>query len=170
MSAMIDHALPGSAAGPGSFALAAIQLTAAYALALWIAYVLAWYLPFKFASESDLFSILEAWAGREWVEPYFRYFTGCLEGVTIVLLLVPGLQVLGAGIALVTMATAIALHLVTPLGIDPYGDGGVLFAQACANLAAAAVILGLRRREILPLARVFLTDPLAVRACGVGRC
>jgi integral membrane sensor domain MASE1 len=136
----------------------ALRLAAPYLMAAYVAYILGWYLPFKFAPDSYLFQVLEDWAGRPWVEPYFRYFTGAVEGLTIVLLFVPGLQVLGAGMAFATMASAIGLHLFTPLGVDPYNDGGTLFKEACTNLVLAAGILVMRRREILPLARLFLTD------------
>lgn len=93
------------------------------------------------------------------MEPYFRYFTVAVEGLTVVLLLVPGLQVMGAGMALVTMLTAVCLHLFTPLGVDPYNDGGRLFTEACTNVLLAVGILAIRRREIVPLAKVILLEP-----------
>lgn len=130
-----------------------------WALAAYIVYILLWYLPFKFYPDSYLFQVLEGWAGFPWVEPYFRYFTGCVEAVTCLLLFIPGLQVAGAALAFATMGTAIMLHLGTPLGVDPYHDGGVLFREACANLVFAAAILAIRRHEILPLLRRLLTDP-----------
>ena len=59
------------------------------------------------------------------------------------------------------MAGAILLHLFTALGVDPYNDGGNLFTEACINLVFAAIILFLRRDEIMPL------TPLGDRpACG----
>ena len=130
-----------------------------YLLSLYIVYILLYYLPFKFAPDSFLFQTLEDWAGFEWVEPYFRYLTGGVEAVTCLLLLLPGLQVAGAALTVATMGAAIALHLFTPLGIDPYGDGGVLFKEACTNLVLGAVILWIRRRELLPLLRFLLVDP-----------
>lgn len=147
----------GLAEAPSRRRLALLALS--YLMAIWIAYILLYYLPFKFAGESFLFQVLEDWAGRPWVEPYFRYFTGAVEGLTVLLLLVPGLQVLGAGMALATMGTAVLLHLLTPLGVDPYNDGGRLFIEACTNTVLAAGILAIRRREIVPLARVILLDP-----------
>ena len=146
----------------------ALRIVAPYLMAAYIAYILGWYLPFKFAPESYLFQVLEDWAGRDWVEPYFRYLTGTVEGLTVVLLFVPGLQVLGAGMAFVTMASAISLHLFTPLGVDPYNDGGTLFKEAIANLVLSAAILVIRRHEILPLARLFLSDPRLARGGGRG--
>ncbi|MEK0084003.1 hypothetical protein [Benzoatithermus flavus] len=130
-----------------------------WALAAYIAYILLWYLPFKFYPDSYLFQVLEDWVGLSWFEPYFRYFTGCVEGVTCLLLFVPGLQVAGAAVAFATMGTAIFLHLASPLGVDPYHDGGVLFREACTNLVFAAAILVIRRHEILPLLQRLATDP-----------
>jgi hypothetical protein len=57
------------------------------------------------------------------------------------------------------MAGAIGFHLFTPLGIDPYNDGGTLFKEACTNVAFSAAILVMRRHEILPLLRRLVTDP-----------
>ena len=80
------------------------------------------------------------------------------------LLVIPGLQVAGAAVAFATMGGAIMLHLFTALGVDPYNDGGTLFKEACTNLVFAAIILFLRRDEILPLVRRLVTDPRAVRS------
>jgi hypothetical protein len=139
-----------------------------WALAAYIAYILLWYLPFKFYPDSYLFQVLEDSLGLPWFEPYFRYFTGCVEGVTCLLLVIPGLQVAGAAVAFVTMASAITLHLTTALGVDPYNDGGTLFKEACTNLAFAGTILILRRDEILPLLRRLVTDPRYVRLTSGG--
>jgi hypothetical protein len=134
-----------------------------YALAAYIAYILLWYLPFKFYADSYLFQVLEDAVGLPWFEPYFRHFTGGVEAVAVLLLFIPGLQVAGAAVAFATMAGAIGFHLLTPLGIDPYNDGGTLFKEACANLVFSAAILMIRRHEILPLLRRLVTDPRFVR-------
>ncbi len=49
------------------------------------------------------------------------------------------------------MTGAIFFHLVSPLGVDPYGDGGVLFKQACGVWVSSLVILVLRRKEVISL-------------------
>ena len=134
-----------------------------YALAAYIVYILLWYLPFKFYPDSYLFQVLEDSLGLPWFEPYFRYFTGGVEALACLLLVIPGLQVAGAAVAFATMAGAITLHLATALGVDPYNDGGTLFKEACTNLVFAAVILVLRRDEILPLLRRLVTDPRFAR-------
>ena len=142
-----------------SSALAVAGLILPYALAAYIAYILLWYLPFKFYPDSFLFQVLEDWVGLPWFEPYFRYFTGAIEGLTSFLLLVPGLQVAGAAMACATMGSAIFFHLASPLGVDPYHDGGVLFREACTNFVFSIAILAIRRHEILPLLRRLVTDP-----------
>ena len=45
------------------------------------------------------------------------------------------------------MVEAIFFHVVSPLGIDRYGDGGVLFTEAVFTLGMAALVLALHRRE-----------------------
>lgn len=151
-------AVPAHAA-PVRPALRALGLLLPWALAAYIVYILLWYLPFKFYPDSYLFQVLEDAVGLPWFEPYFRYFTGATEAVASLLLLIPGLQVAGAALAFGTMAGAVAFHLLTPLGVDPYMDGGTLFREAVTNLVFAAAILVIRRREILPLLRRLATDP-----------
>ncbi|MFO1072475.1 MAG: DoxX family protein [Geminicoccaceae bacterium] len=137
-----------------------------YLLAAYIVYILLWYLPFKFYPDSFLFQVLEDAVGLPWFEPYFRYFTGGVEAVACLLLVIPGLQVAGAAVAAGTMAGAIGFHLLTPLGVDPYHDGGTLFKEACTNLVFAIAILAIRRHEILPLLRRLVTDPRFARCLG----
>lgn len=132
---------------------------AAYALALWIAYVFLWYLQFKFTGHPGsvaLFTTITDWLGLHGHEKLMRIGTGSIELVASILLFVPRLQVFGAALALGTMTGAIFFHLVSPLGIDPYGDGGVLFKEACATWTAALVILLIHRDEVLALAARFL--------------
>jgi uncharacterized membrane protein YphA (DoxX/SURF4 family) len=163
MMTTIDAILVRATERPGRTALRAASVILPYALAAYIAYILLWYLPFKFYPDSHLFQVLEDSVGLPWFEPYFRYFTGGVEAVAALLLLIPGLQVAGAAVAFGTMAGAICFHLFTQLGIDPYNDGGTLFKEACTNLVFSAAILVLRRHEILPLLRRLVTDPRFVR-------
>jgi hypothetical protein len=153
---------------PLATALLLARAALPWALAGYIVYILLWYLPFKFYPDSHLFQVLEDSLGLPWFEPYFRYFTGCVEGVTCLLLVIPGLQVAGAAVAFATMGSAITLHLTTALGVDPYNDGGTLFKEACTNLVFAGIILVLRRDEILPLLRRLVTDPRYVRLTSGG--
>ena len=149
-------------------ALLAARVALPWLLAAYIVYILLWYLPFKFYPDSYLFQVLEDSLGLPWFEPWFRYFTGGVEAVACLLLVIPGLQVAGAAVAFATMAGAIMLHLFTALGVDPYNDGGTLFKEACTNLVFAAVILFLRRDEILPLRAAAGDRPAGVRIMSEG--
>jgi len=164
----IDAILVRAAERPGGTALRVGSVILPWALAAYVAYILLWYLPFKFYPDSYLFQVLEDAVGLPWFDPYFRYFTGGVEAVAVLLLLIPGLQVAGAAVAFGTMAGAIGFHLFTPLGIDPYHDGGTLFKEACTNLVFSAAILAIRRHEILPLLRRLVTDPRFVRFLRAG--
>jgi putative oxidoreductase len=77
------------------------------------------------------------------VEPWGRVFSGIVELVASILLLIPATQIIGAAISLGVMCGAIASHLFV-LGIVIQGDGGLLFALACIVFVASALILGLQ--------------------------
>ena len=85
------------------------------------------------------------------LEPWGRIGSGVVELIAAVLVLVPRTVVIGAFIALGAMGGAIMSHL-TKLGIVVMDDGGLLFILALAVFASSAVILFIRRREILMLA------------------
>lgn len=161
--AMIDGLVARAAARPAPTALALARAALPWALALYMAYIFLSYLPYKFHPGNYVFETIEAWAGVSWIEPNFRYFTGGVEAVASLLLLIPGLQVAGAALALGTMSGAILLHVGTPLGIDPFNDGAKLFIEACTVWTFALAILAIRRREILPLLRRLATDQHLVR-------
>jgi hypothetical protein len=165
----IDAILARAAERPAGTAARAASLLLPWALAAYLAYILLWYLPFKFYPDSYLFQVLEDWAGLPWFEPYFRHFTGGVEAVASLLLFIPGLQVAGAAVAFATMMGAIFFHVFTPLGIDPYHDGGRLFTEACTLWVFSLAILVIRRDEILPLLRRLATDPRVARAWHRGR-
>jgi hypothetical protein len=137
-----------------------------YALGLYMTFIFLYYLPYKFYPGNFIFEVLESWSGLTWVEPYLRYWVGGAEAVASLLLLIPGLQVAGAALALGIMSGAIFFHLFTPLGVDPFNDGGKLFTEACTVWTFAVAILVMRRREILPLVRRFATDPRFLRIVG----
>jgi len=59
------------------------------------------------------------------------------------------LQAGGALAGLLVMMGAVSFHLFTPLGIDPNSDGAGLFIAACTNLAFAALLLAVFRRDAL---------------------
>jgi hypothetical protein len=125
-------------------------------LALWIAYIFVWYLQYKFTGADGsvwLFTVLTDWLGVPGYEKSMRIGVGSAELLAAILVLIRRTQVLGAALSAGIMAGAIFFHVVSPLGIDPYDDGGVLFKEACLVLLAALGILWLRRDEALDLAR-----------------
>lgn len=138
-----------------------------WALAAWIAFVFVWYLQFKFTGHDGsvhLFTVLTDWLGLHGHEKAMRIGTGAAELVAAALCLVPATRALGAALSFAIMAGAIFFHLVSPLGIDPYGDGGTLFKEACATLLASAVLLWFARRQAVDLAwRVPLLGALLPR-------
>ena len=81
-----------------------------------------------------------------------RIGTGSCELLCAIILLTPGLQGLGGLGAITLMTGAIFFHLASPLGIDPYGDGGVLFKQACSVWCCGVIIAVLRRDQLVALA------------------
>jgi YHS domain-containing protein len=129
-------------------------------------------LRFKFTDHPKtqvIFSKLDAWAGSLGAPGLFahtglfsQYVIGAAELVAAILLVVgllPGrarLNALGALIAAGVMTGAVGFHLFTPLGIDPNGDGGGLFAAAVALLLGSLTLLFIRRRELADLARPLL--------------
>jgi uncharacterized membrane protein YphA (DoxX/SURF4 family) len=134
----------------------------AWPAAVWIAYELLWYEQFKLTGNEGsvyLFTILSDWLGTPGGEKPFRLFVATMEIVASVLVLIPATRVLGAALALGTMSGAIFFHTIGPIGIDPYGDGGGLFKEACFTWAMAAFIAFARRDELLALGRRFLRGP-----------
>ena len=131
----------------------------AWALAAWIAFIFVWYLQFKFTGHPgsvDLFTTLTDWLGFHGHEKAMRIGTGTAELIAAILLFGRPLQALGALLALGIMSGAIFFHLVSPLGVDPYGDGGVLFKEACSVWLASLAILAIRRRSLAALIATYL--------------
>jgi len=141
----------------------------AWAMAAFIVCIYVWYLQFKFlghAGSVQLFTTLTDWLGLHGHEKAMRIGTGATELVAAILLLIPAAQVVGAALSLGIISGAIFFHLASPLGVDPYGDGGVLFKQACSVWAASAGILALRREHAVRLIErhlPFLPIPAGLR-------
>jgi len=81
------------------------------------------------------------------LEPWGRIGSGVVELIAAIMLFVPGLTWLGAGLALGVIGGAIVGHL-TLLGIDVQGDHGLLFGLALVVAVCSAVLLFLYRRTI----------------------
>ncbi len=81
------------------------------------------------------------------VEPAGRIFTGVVEAIAVVLLLVPRTAALGGGVGLGLMGGAILSHLFV-LGIEVQGDGGTLFWMGVLVAILCTAIVWLRRAEL----------------------
>lgn len=122
--------------------------------ALYIAFIFLWYEQYKLTGHPGsvgLFTTLTDWAGFPGHEKIMRLGVAICEIFAAVVILVPATQALGALGALMLMTGAIFFHIVTPLGVDPYGDGGILFKEACAVWICAWLVLWWRRDQIASL-------------------
>ncbi len=80
------------------------------------------------------------------VEPWGRYFTGSIELIVGILLLIPSTAFAGSFLGIGLMAGAILSHL-TVIGIESRGDGGQLFMLAITVLISCLIIAVLHRKE-----------------------
>jgi len=131
----------------------------AWPLAAFDAYIFIFYLQYKFTGHPgsvELFTTLTDWLGFAGHEKFMRIGTGSMELIASILLFIPATQVIGAALAFAIMCGAIFFHLVSPLGVDPYGDGGVLFKEACAVWLSSLVIIAIRRRHAVALVERYL--------------
>jgi hypothetical protein len=108
-----------------------------------VAAILAQTLFFKFTAAPESVYIFSTLG----LEPWGRIASGAAELVAVVLLLVPATAALGALLAAAVIAGALGAHL-TKLGIEVQGDGGLLFALACAVMAGSLAIVWVRRRAL----------------------
>ena len=115
----------------------------------WIAFEFFWYEQYKLTGPTLVFEKLSDWSGIP--EPLFRLFVASLEILAGLLVLLPATQDFGALFAMGIMAGAIIFHLFTPLGVDPYGDGGQLFKEACFTFVVASMVAFLRRVALMRL-------------------
>jgi len=117
---------------------------------VWIAFEFFWYEQYKLVGPTLVFERLSDWSGIP--EQPFRLFVASMEIAAGLLVLIPATQGFGALFAMGIMAGAIVFHLFTPLGVDPYGDGGQLFKEACFTFIVASIVAFLRRDALLSLA------------------
>jgi len=130
--------------------IARIRLGLAWLAAAWIAFEFTWYQQYKLAGPTLVFDRLSDWSGIP--EMPFRLFVSGLEIVATVLVLIPRTQAFGGLFSMGIMGGAILFHVFTPLGVDPYEDGGNLFKEACFTFAMGAVIVVARWNEVMGLA------------------
>ncbi len=89
-------------------------------------------------------------------EKPFRLSVAIAEIIASILVVIPLTRAWGALFGLGIMSGAIFFHVVSPLGIDPYNDGGQLFKEACAVWLASLYITLVQRDELLAVAaRIF---------------
>ena len=136
-----------------------------WSAALWIAGEFLWYEQYKLTgnvgSIDGVFQPLANWFGIPAHEKPIRLFVATLEIIAAILVLIPRTRIHGALLALGLMSGAIFFHTIGPIGIDPYGDGGGLFKEACFTWAMAALILAIQRAELVALAARFGLRPSA---------
>jgi hypothetical protein len=123
--------------------------------ALYIAGILLWYEQYKLTGNEGsvfLFTVLTDWLHLHGHEMAMRLSVATMEIIASALVLLPFTRMWGAGLALGIMSGAIFFHVVSPLGIDPYHDGGALFKEACTVWLCAAFILLSYRAEACAIA------------------
>ena len=119
----------------------------------WIAWEFLYYLQFKLTGAEGsvfLFAILSDWLGTPGGEKPFRIFVAAMEIVAAILVLIPRTRPFGGLFTVGIMAGAIFFHLASPLGVDPYDDGAMLFKEACFTLLMGLLIVWLERASLLP--------------------
>jgi len=134
--------------------MARIHRLLTWPAALYIAGILLWYEQYKLTGNPGsvwLFTVLSDWLYLDGHEKPFRLFVASMEIVASILVAIPRTRMFGAALALGVMSGAIFFHVVSPLGIDPYHDGGTLFKEACTVWLCAAFILLSYRAEATAL-------------------
>ncbi len=127
----------------------------AWGAAIWIAWEFLWYEQYKLTgnpgSVEGIFQPLATWFGIPAHEKPIRLSVATLEIVASVLVLVPRTRLFGGLLAMGLMGGAIFFHTIGPIGIDPYGDGGRLFKEACFTFAMACFVVFAHRDELRAL-------------------
>ena len=129
-----------------------------WAGAVYVAFIFLWYEQYKLTGaegSTDLFTTLTDWLGLHGHEKFMRIGVASCEIIASIFILIPPVQGLGAIGGIMLMTGAMFFHLVTPLGTDPYGDGGILFKEACSVWTTSWVVLFWQRDQVAALARRF---------------
>lgn len=131
--------------------------------ALYAAHIMLWYEQFKLTGAEGsvmLFNILADWLWISGYEKPFRLSVAIAELIASILLLIPRTRMLGALLTFGLMSGAIFFHTVSPLGIDPYGDGGALFKEACWTWLSSVILIAIYRREVAALVAGLIARPM----------
>ncbi|MEI9985206.1 MAG: hypothetical protein WDN69_19675 [Aliidongia sp.] len=129
-----------------------------WAGAVYVAFIFLWYEQYKLfgaQGSTDLFTTLTDWLGFHGHEKFMRIGVASCEIIASLFILTPPVQGLGAIGGIMLMSGALFFHLVTPLGTDPYGDGGILFKEASSVWTTAWVVLFWQREQVAAIARRF---------------
>jgi uncharacterized membrane protein YphA (DoxX/SURF4 family) len=128
----------------------------AWPAAAWIAWEFLHYEQYKLTghpgSVDFIFQPLADWFGIPAYEKPFRLTVASMEILASILVLLPWTRVWGALLAVGIMSGAIFFHTIGPIGIDPYGDGGVLFKEAILTWVLGVFIIVVHRADLAPLA------------------
>jgi uncharacterized membrane protein YphA (DoxX/SURF4 family) len=141
----------------------------AWPAAFWIAYEFLYYEQYKLTghpgSVDFIFQPLADWFGIPAYEKPFRLTVASMEILASVLVVLPWTRVWGALLAVGIMSGAIFFHTIGPIGIDPYGDGGVLFKEALLAWVLGVFIVAAHRQHLArPAARAGLRIPFTSAA------
>lgn len=126
--------------------------TISWLAAGWIAWEFFYYEQFKLTgaegSIEGVFLPLARWIGAPALEPQLRWGVALLEITAATLVLNQPTRAFGAFLSAGTMGGAIFLHVLGPIGIDPYNDGAMLFKEACFTFAVSLFLLWWHRAEL----------------------
>ena len=128
----------------------------AWPAALFIAYIFLWYEQYKLTGDpgsGELFTILTNGFGLNGYEKPVRLGVATAEITASILVVLPWTRLYGGILAFCIISGALFFHIVYPLGIDPLGDGGALFAHAVEVWLCAAFVLVAWRHELVALVR-----------------
>lgn len=100
-------------------------------------------LYFKFSGAEESIYIFETLG----IEPFGRISSGVVELIASILILIPRTTLLGALLALGTMAGAIVSHLFV-LGIEVKNDGGTLFILALVTFSCSLYLILINKSKI----------------------
>jgi uncharacterized membrane protein YphA (DoxX/SURF4 family) len=104
---------------------------------------------FKFTGAEESIYIFETLG----IEPFGRISSGVVELIASILILIPRTTLLGALMALGTMAGAIVSHLFV-LGIEVKNDGGTLFILALITFSCCLYLIFINKNKIPDLIRL----------------
>ncbi|MGE0415919.1 MAG: hypothetical protein AB7O80_03855 [Acetobacteraceae bacterium] len=130
--------------------------------ALAIAFIFLWYEQFKLTGNQgsvDLFTTITDWLYLDGHEKAFRLTVATGEIIAAILVVIPATRLYGAALSLGIISGAIFFHIFSPLGIDPYHDGGTLFKEAVFVWICSVFILLAYRVELMLLAHRWIGTP-----------